>query len=850
MDGDDGAGPSSHPTQKIDIGNKSGGRLGAKSSGLQRSSRSQIGRLVDSGEPIVKVHEPLQSVLRGRDARLSRETHPPNDDRSRQANAVVASRTKSGSDVERSNAAEEMAPPDTSRSRSRMKSSTGSTGVQRIQSNEPGNLARKSGWSAAKESTSSRDVIAPSQSFQVKGSHTPFKSAKSLPSGTNAVAGPSSYHRDDFQRTERPIIDLTENPSSSQQGSSSALPNPLGSRNQPNRKTAQNYGETPSAGRRLSAITASESVALLAKSGPMKPHWQLDDEERAKKQENMGRAELADRDFIMRMGSARRAIAMSQSHHFKDAPKHPKSYVGHNLTLRKQGEPDSESDSGSSMEIDGSLSPPRKTVRLQQTGFKAARKREWPQPPLFEPDSNDEYEASSDEVNELDTSDSPSEEDQDSEESVDDSDIEDIVITALRKRSLSPAEIEILSGPPRPPSPLSISERMKNAIDALSLSSVRMQKTGRLPFLLRNLRRGFKKRCRQLGVPTEPAPEQEARLRVQYEYRSETAKARLRDWACPLCELHGFFSTREMLGCHLSWDHEKAPAEWTQYRSGVWYLRLTITDPPTELEEDEDGVSHTERPSTVTTPLPATRRQRADISSPFPFVTLSPPEPQPRKIEFWDSPTPFTSTSRDSRFLATPASQAPSSSHSRSARTGTTTTTATTSTTSVRPPRDTRYPTPPPQSNPLGPAAQRPYLPAKSEYGGPAITYSCRPGGECLYDLLNTLPLEPYGVLAWDVLDREDEIYDSDNVKDEYKVMHALWGRWIILNKNFFIKDYYKGTKAFIDFYWKMIHRAAGWDALRYWLLMLVVNRFITGAEVASLLKHYESLTGMDTWYN
>ena len=25
---------------------------------------------------------------------------------------------------------------------------------------------------------------------------------------------------------------------------------------------------------------------------------------------------------------------------------------------------------------------------------------------------------------------------------------------------------------------------------------------------------------------------------------------------------------------------------------------------------------------------------------------------------------------------------------------------------------------------------------------------------------------------------------------------------------------------AFVDEYWKIIHRAAGWDALRYWLLV------------------------------
>lgn len=52
-----------------------------------------------------------------------------------------------------------------------------------------------------------------------------------------------------------------------------------------------------------------------------------------------------------------------------------------------------------------------------------------------------------------------------------------------------------------------------------------------------------------------------------------------------------------------------------------------------------------------------------------------------------------------------------------------------------------------------------------------------------MYDLLNTLPMEPFGILSWAVLDREEEIYESDDVKDEYKVMHALWARWIMLNR-------------------------------------------------------------------
>jgi hypothetical protein len=88
-------------------------------------------------------------------------------------------------------------------------------------------------------------------------------------------------------------------------------------------------------------------------------------------------------------------------------------------------------------------------------------------------------------------------------------------------------------------------------------------------------------------------------------------------------------------------------------------------------------------------------------------------------------------------------------------------------------------PTPPPQSDPLAPAAQYPYLPESHTDG----VYSCRLGGPRLYDLLNTMSLEPFGVLGWVILDREEEIFEIDDVRDEDKVMQALWFRWIFLNR-------------------------------------------------------------------
>lgn len=141
-------------------------------------------------------------------------------------------------------------------------------------------------------------------------------------------------------------------------------------------------------------------------------------------------------------------------------------------------------------------------------------------------------------------------------------------------------------------------------------------------------------------------------------------------------------------------------------------------------------------------------------------------------------------------------------------------------TTPATPARDRRYPTPPPADNPRGPAARYPYLPATSEDKKIFIEYSCRPGGPYLYDLLGLLPLDDFGIMSWAVLDREAEIFESDDISDEYKVMHALWGRWITLNRREFIQDYFAGVIQFIDKYWLMIHRAAGWDALRYWLLV------------------------------
>jgi hypothetical protein len=78
----------------------------------------------------------------------------------------------------------------------------------------------------------------------------------------------------------------------------------------------------------------------------------------------------------------------------------------------------------------------------------------------------------------------------------------------------------------------------------------------------------------------------------------------------------------------------------------------------------------------------------------------------------------------------------------------------------------------------LDPSIRPPYLPFKT------VEFSCRPNGPKLYDILGAKSLDQFGILAWSVLDREEELFEMDGVRDEDKVMQALWCRWIMVNRS------------------------------------------------------------------
>ena len=126
---------------------------------------------------------------------------------------------------------------------------------------------------------------------------------------------------------------------------------------------------------------------------------------------------------------------------------------------------------------------------------------------------------------------------------------------------------------------------LQEAFDALTLPEARLKQYRRLPFLLRNLRRGFEKACNRRRIRTTPPEQPEGAVKVVYKYYLEGSDsddaANLADssdegrekqmfvgsmgsWFCPMCSLHKLFARREMLVFHLVKDHPQVKVSWKE----------------------------------------------------------------------------------------------------------------------------------------------------------------------------------------------------------------------------------------------------------------------------------------------
>jgi hypothetical protein len=86
--------------------------------------------------------------------------------------------------------------------------------------------------------------------------------------------------------------------------------------------------------------------------------------------------------------------------------------------------------------------------------------------------------------------------------------------------------------------------------------------------------------------------------------------------------------------------------------------------------------------------------------------------------------------------------------------------------------------------DPLGALGTRPRLSSSvDDDSGTILGLSCRPCGPRLFDAIARYPISEYGLTSWSLLERDEELFEIDDVRDEEKAMQALWNRWMFFKR-------------------------------------------------------------------
>ncbi|KAI0037131.1 hypothetical protein K488DRAFT_81357 [Vararia minispora EC-137] len=265
-------------------------------------------------------------------------------------------------------------------------------------------------------------------------------------------------------------------------------------------------------------------------------------------------------------------------------------------------------------------------------------------------------------------------------------------------------------------------------------------------FLQRNLRASFLAVCREDGLSVEPNPPPADRFdaTIYLDPDVEVDGEESQSYSLP---------TRELLERHLNDPvHDHISANWTPptRRNKVrWRLFITV---PESFDTDTEYLSDSssEVPTILRTQSPEDRKSERLAATASHTPVPTPPAAAAVKVE------------PDVQPVQTQAVPAIKLEHHEDQY----------ESSGLPPPRTLDkffYPT-----------VKPPYLPATAE-DGTVIHYSCRPGGPKLYNLLDTLSLEEYGLQEWSIIDDEDEILEVEDQLDEDKVISALWNRWVAL---------------------------------------------------------------------
>ncbi|KAI9511272.1 hypothetical protein F5148DRAFT_1280967 [Russula earlei] len=311
------------------------------------------------------------------------------------------------------------------------------------------------------------------------------------------------------------------------------------------------------------------------------------------------------------------------------------------------------------------------------------------------------------------------------------------------------------------------------------------------------------------------------------EYAVHEVKLAFDQLVCPLCDTLGRLITKEMLEAHLEWDHPEVETNWRRRKNGS--LELTLELPGDEILVDEwEG--------------PESSRQANKLGSSSTLDPLdrhwppvdAPPvsEPGPR-----ESPTP---TQQAATYVEHPVTAffqlKPEFSPTPASRTA-----------SLIPDEasDSLHQAPG-SRDPLGPLAVYPYHPVSVDDDNDTLGFSCRPCGPRLYDLVARYPMSDYGLTSWSLLERDEELFEIDDIRDEEKAMQALWNRWIFFKRRSYLLDHCKSVIEFVKTFHTTIMETAGWKGMRVWLLLLAKHKYLTGDDVVTIMAQYETIAAIE----
>ncbi|KAH9990944.1 hypothetical protein BJV74DRAFT_836416 [Russula compacta] len=375
---------------------------------------------------------------------------------------------------------------------------------------------------------------------------------------------------------------------------------------------------------------------------------------------------------------------------------------------------------------------------------------------------------------------------------------------------------------------------MMAAFGALSLSTATAAKKRRLPFLRRIVRTNFLRRCQVMGLAVDSISLQTQSLTILYkmpldvsdnesdneltEYAVHEVKVAIDQLVCPLCDTLGRLTTKEILEAHLEWDHPEVEASWLKRENGTWELALELPRDEVLVDEWEEAESPRSSPLDPSvhpwSPVrasPISEKGPGELQTPARETSTSMDDPPPAFFKF------------EPEFSPTPSSR-----------------------TASLVPDTVRVHQAPSRRDPLGPLGVYPFLPSSVDDGNDNLSFSCRPCGPRLFDIVARHPMSEYGLTSWSLLERDEELFEIDDIRDEEKAMQALWNRWIFFNRRRYLLDPRKMVVEFVESSQHTIMETAGWKGVRVWLLLLAKHKYLTGDDVVTVMSHYEKLTGTE----